>query len=422
MVDFPTKELQTTGSAPSVGEPTRAEPSRLSFEPAPQFRKTPLQDDSDTAPARGKRIAVLIVAYNAASTLLSVLKRITPNVWNNVEEVVILDDASRDATYEAVVGLKTLLHLPKLTVVKHPKNLGYGGNQKAGYRYMIGRGFDVVVLLHGDGQYAPEILSHLYAPVVRGETDAVFGSRMMRTYGGALKGGMPLYKYVGNRILTAMENRALDLKLTEFHSGYRAYSLAALQQIEMSQMTDDFHFDTEIIIKLAHQGFRIREVAIPTYYGAEICHVNGMTYARDVARAVWRYRQTAGAVRPHPEFEEYWVHYPLKQARYSSHDYVTRMVRGSLKVLDVGCGHGYVAEQLAESGCRVTGMDSLPEPDRLSAMEAYVQCDLSQGLEGGLGRLETKPYDRVLLLDTLEHLPEAEKVLSTAFRIYSDVF
>ena len=305
----------------------------LPFEPAPMFRKTLLQDDSETAQARGKKIAVLIVAYNAASTLLSVLKRITPNVWSNVEEVVILDDASRDVTYEAVVGLKTLLYLPKLAVTKHPKNLGYGGNQKAGYRYMIERGFDIVVLLHGDGQYAPEILSHLYAPLVRGEADAVFGSRMMRTYGGPLKGGMPLYNYVGNRILTAMENRALDLKLTEFHSGYRAYSLAALKQIEMSQMTDDFHFDTEIIIKLKHQGFRIREVAIPTYYGDEICRVNGMRYARDVARAVWRYRQTAGAVRSHPEFEEYWVRYPLKEAWYSSHDHVTRMVRLSTKLV-----------------------------------------------------------------------------------------
>ena len=405
--------------APAVSNPTAVRVPPLPFEPAPKFRMTPLQDDSDTAPACGKKIAVLIVAYNAASTLLTVLKRITPNVWSNVEEVVVLDDASGDATYEAVVGLKTLLHLPKLTVIKHPNNLGYGGNQKAGYRYMIERGFDVVVLLHGDGQYAPEILSHLYAPLVHGQADAVFGSRLMRTYGGPLRGGMPLYKYVGNRILTAMENRVLGMKLTEFHSGYRAYSLAALKQIEMTHMTDDFHFDTEIIIKLRHQGFRIREMAIPTYYGDEICRVDGLKYARDVTRAVWRYRQTAGAVRPHPEFEEYWVHYPLKEARYSSHDHVTRMVRGPLNVLDVGCGHGYVAERLAESGCRVTGVDALVEPDRLLAMDAYVRCDLSQDL-GGLELLEPNDYDRVLLLDVLEHMPAAEPLLEQSRRLLKD--
>jgi 2-polyprenyl-3-methyl-5-hydroxy-6-metoxy-1,4-benzoquinol methylase len=390
------------------------EAAQLVFEPAPMFRKTALQDDSETAIAGGKRIAILIVTYNAASTLLAVLKRITPNVWRNVEEVVVFDDASQDVTYEAVVGLKTLLHLPKLRVIKHEKNLGYGGNQKAGYRYLIERGFDIVVLLHGDGQYAPEILSHLYAPLVRGDADAVFGSRMMRTYGGPLQGGMPLYKYVGNRILTRLENWVLGMKLTEFHSGYRAYSLASLKRIEMRNMTNDFHFDTEIIVKLKHQGFRIKEVPIPTYYGGEICHVNGMRYAGDVVRAVWRYRRTVASVRSFPEFEEYWARYPLKVARYSSHGYVMRIVRGAIDVLDIGCGHGYLSARLSEGGCRVTGVDVLPEPERLTAMEAYVECDLARGMDDALGRLRVHGYDRVLLLDVLEHLPEAEQILRHA--------
>jgi 2-polyprenyl-3-methyl-5-hydroxy-6-metoxy-1,4-benzoquinol methylase len=390
------------------------EATRLVFEPAPMFRKTALQDDSETALAGGKRIAILIVTYNAASTLMAVLKRITPNVWRNVEEVVVFDDASNDVTYEAAIGLKTLLHLPKLRVIKHEKNLGYGGNQKAGYRYLIERGFDIVVLLHGDGQYAPEILSHLYAPLVRGEADAVFGSRMMRTYGGPLQGGMPLYKYVGNRILTTLENWVLGMKLTEFHSGYRAYSLATLKRIEMENMTSDFHFDTEIIIKLKHQGFRIKEVPIPTYYGGEICRVNGMQYAGDVVRAVWRYRRTVASARPFPEFEEYWARYPLKVARYSSHGYVMRIVRGALDVLDIGCGHGYLSARLSEGGCRVTGVDVLPEPERLAAMEAYVQCDLARGMDDALGQLRVQGYDRVLLLDVLEHLPEAEQILQHA--------
>ncbi len=120
--------------------------------------------------------------------LATVLKRITPEVWRNVEQVVVFDDASQDSTFELAVGIQALTNLPKLKVLKHAKNLGYGGNQKAGYRYFIEQGFDIVVLLHGDGQYAPELLSHMYAPLVRGEADAVFGSRMMKDYGGPLKG------------------------------------------------------------------------------------------------------------------------------------------------------------------------------------------------------------------------------------------
>src|SRR5579883_921446 len=207
----------------------------LPFEPQPQFIPA-IADDSSLAQCRGKKIGILIVAYNALTTLTKVLKRITPDVWANVEEIAVFDDASQDSTFELAVGMKAMRDLAKLHVMRHPKNLGYGGNQKAGYRYFIERGFDVVVLLHGDGQYAPEILSQMYSPIVRGEADAVFGSRMMKNYGGALKGGMPLYKYAGNRILSAFENSALGMHLTEFHSGYRAYNLHALSKIDFSQM------------------------------------------------------------------------------------------------------------------------------------------------------------------------------------------
>src|SRR5215831_2388579 len=156
----------------------------LTYEPNPLFRPTPLQDDSALADCKGKRIGILIVTYNAVGTILRVLKRITPNVWKNVEEVVIFDDASPDPTYELAMGIKALTDIPKLKVLKHQKNLGYGGNQKAGYKYFIERGFDIVVLLHGDGQYAPEILAQMYHPLVEEKAAAVFGSRMMKTYGG----------------------------------------------------------------------------------------------------------------------------------------------------------------------------------------------------------------------------------------------
>jgi glycosyltransferase involved in cell wall biosynthesis len=258
-----------------------------------------------SADNRGKRVGVLVVAFNAVTTLATVLQRIPQDVWDNVEEVVVFDDASHDDTYTLAIGYKALTGLDKLTIVRNPRNLGYGGNQKLGYRYFLDKQFDAVVLLHGDGQYAPEVLSDLYAPLVAGEADAVFGSRMMKDYGGPRKGGMPLYKLVGNRILTKFENLSLGMHLSEFHSGYRAYSLKALAKIDLSKMTDDFHFDTEIIIKLHHQGFQILEVPIPTFYGDELCYVDGMKYARDVFRAVLRYRRSRSNGRVYPEFAEY---------------------------------------------------------------------------------------------------------------------
>ena len=368
---------------------------------------------------RGKRIGILIVAYNAVTTLKQVLTRITPQVWNNVEEIVVFDDASPDATYELAVGYKTLLNSNKLHVIKNQKNLGYGGNQKAGYHYLMEKGFDVVVLLHGDGQYAPEVLSHIYHPLVMEEADAVFGSRLMDDYGGPLKGGMPLYKYVGNRILTVFENWSLGMALTEFHSGYRAYSFAALRQIDLSRMTDQFHFDTEIIIKLQHQGFRIREVAIPTYYGGEICYVNGMRYAWDVAKAVIRYKATLRSTECFPEFQEYYVHYPLKQSKYSSHYYLRRLVGSNQDVLDLGCGEGFIASLIAERGNRLVGVDVLPQPKNLSAFEHYMSADLSmpEPLNGVVEQLNGKKFDRVLLMDILEHLPRPELLLRDCHRL-----
>lgn len=358
-----------------------------------------------------KKIGILIVAYNAVTTLVKVLNRIPAEAWANVEEVAVMDDASHDATYELAMGYKTVGQLDKLHVVRHERNLGYGGNQKAGYRYFMEKGFDVVVLLHGDGQYAPEILSHLYHPIVTGQADAVFGSRMMPDYGGPLRGGMPLYKYVGNRILTAFENRALGLRLTEFHSGYRAYSLHALSKIDFRHMTDDFHFDTEIIIKLHHQGFRILEVPIPTYYGDEICYVNGLKYAWDVAKAVRRYKRTVLSLEKFPEFAEYWTHYPVKESKYSSHDYARRWVGSKQSVLDIGCGEGFQAAEFAAMGNAVTGVDALESPKRADAFEQYLQADLRAGLQPLIGRLARKQFDKILLLDVIEHLSEPEKIL-----------
>ena len=176
-----------------------------------------------------------------------------------------------------------------LTVLRNPENQGYGGNQKIGFHYAIQRGFDFVALIHGDGQYAPERLPELIEPLAAGQADAVFGSRMLKK-GDARRGGMPFYKFVGNRILTTVQNRLLRANLSEWHSGYRIYATRALRRIPFHLNSNVFHFDTEIIIQLLLSGARLQEVPIPTYAGDEISHVNGMLYAKDAVVACLKAR------------------------------------------------------------------------------------------------------------------------------------
>lgn len=224
------------------------------------------------------RIGIFIIAYNAVNHLIKTIGRIPKEVYDQVEEIFVIDDCSTDNSYYAALGYKHEYKIDKLTVHRNRTNQGYGGNQKVGYKYAIERGFDIVVLIHGDGQYAPEALPALLEPLIKNEADMVFGSRMS-IGGAALKGGMPPYKYLGNRILTFIQNKLSGLKLSEYHSGYRLYSTAALKKIPFESFTNNWHFDTQIILAFAERKLRIAERPIPTYYGDEICHVNGIPYA-----------------------------------------------------------------------------------------------------------------------------------------------
>ncbi len=239
------------------------------------------------------KIGVLVVAYNAEAHLAATLDRVPADFAREVAAVLVADDASADDTYEigidyAQKSLRNGSGLP-IEVVRHPVNLGYGGNQKAGYRWAIESGIDIIVMLHADGQYAPEFLPQMVSPLLKGEADVVFGSRML-TPGEARRGGMPMYKFVGNRILTTYQNAVTGSKLSEWHSGYRAYSVEALKNVPFERNSDGFDFDTEIILQLIESSARIVEIPIPTFYGNEICHVNGLAYAWDVASRVTQYR------------------------------------------------------------------------------------------------------------------------------------
>jgi glycosyltransferase involved in cell wall biosynthesis len=235
-----------------------------------------------------KRIGIFIVAYNAEATLARVLERIPDEVVSKVAEIFVFDDCSQDNTYAIGRSYAEGAAAAKLTTHRNPVNLMYGGNQKRGYAYAIERGLDMVVLLHGDGQYAPEVMQRLLDPLERGQAQMVMGSRMLES-GAALRGHMPLYKYVGNRVLTTLQNQLLGTHFSEFHSGYRAYSCAALRTIDLGRLTNSWHFDTQIILEFLRRGYPIAEVPIPTYYGDEICHVNGVPYAYACVKATARF-------------------------------------------------------------------------------------------------------------------------------------
>jgi len=354
------------------------------------------------------RVLVFVIAYHAETTLRRTLERIPAAVFASYDcEVLVVDDASEDRTF--TIGHEYRREHPQLpiTVLRNTVNQGYGGNQKVGYTYAIRRGFDVVVMLHGDGQYAPEELPRMLAPVATGEADAVFGSRMMTAFG-ALRGGMPLYKYVGNRILSRTQNALLGTELSEFHSGYRAYRVDALASIKFLLDTNDFHFDTEIIIQLLEAKKRIVEIDIPTYYGDEICRVNGMKYAKDVMVSTTKtVLHRAGLLhqrRFDPDVEDDNAHYDLKLGYASSHQYAIDAVPSGAKVVDLGAGPGGVAKELVDKGCDVTVVDRHPVPEE-HGVKVKVQ-DLDDPLEVDIGE-----HTHVLMLDIIEHLKSPERFL-----------
>ena len=232
------------------------------------------------------RIAIFIPTYNAGQTLPVVLDRIPPEVKQEVEEIFVVDNASEDNTYLIGVGYKHAKGLQNLNIYKNPTNLGYGASQKISYQYAIDRGYDIVVMLHGDAQYAPEKIAYLLEPFRTGDADVVFGSRIA---GLPLKGGMPIHRFLGNKTLTAIENAVLDWNLSEFHSGFRIFSCEALRQVPFALCSNYYHFDTEILIQFKLKRLRVVERPIPTYYGDERCYVNIWRYGFSILGSLMEY-------------------------------------------------------------------------------------------------------------------------------------
>jgi len=228
-----------------------------------------------------KKVAVVLPAYNAALTLERTFNEIPRDV---VDDVILTDDASSDATVRIArdLGIHTLTH---------DRNLGYGGNQKTCYRAALARGADIVVMLHPDYQYSPRLVTAMASMIASGDFDVVLGSRILGK--GALVGGMPLYKYISNRVLTAAQNLFVNQKLSEYHTGYRGWSRAVLERLPLAACSNDFVFDNQMLVQAIHFGFRIGEISCPTKYFAEASSISfrrGVTYGMGVLRTSLAFR------------------------------------------------------------------------------------------------------------------------------------
>ncbi len=379
------------------------------------------ENKSESVPAaeNKKKVLIFIVCYNAESAIESVLDRIPKDIWESKSfctEILIIDDQSSDRTFYAAEDYASRHPEWNLTILYNPKNQGYGGNQKIGYCYAMKNGFDVVVLLHGDGQYAPEYLGQMIQPILDGEADVVFGSRMIHRLD-ALKGRMPLYKWVGNQVLTFIQNDIMKSHLSEFHSGYRAYSVAALASIPFEYNSNQFDFDTDIIIQLLDTQKRIKEIPIPTFYGNEISRVNGIKYAIRIIRACILSRIMRLGIYYHPKFN----YEPVSNYRYkgkfgypSSHRFALEQVRPGATVVDIGCGPGFMAEKLLLKDGKTISIDLQIQPQAQKSSWKCIEADVEQyDFDDDFGKV-----DYILALDIIEHLKSPERL----FRILRQRF
>jgi glycosyltransferase involved in cell wall biosynthesis len=356
------------------------------------------------------RVLILIVSYHAEQFIHAVLDRIPAAVWNSERfdvEVLIIDDQSKDETFARAVDYVRQHGRTNITVLYNPKNQGYGGNQKIGYHYAIDKGFDHVVLLHGDGQYAPEHLGAMIDPLLNNEADVVLGSRMINR-ADALRGKMPLYKWVGNQILTFCQNRILGTSLAEFHTGYRAFRVSSLASIPFERNSDYFDFDTDILIQLIDTGKRFVEIPVPTFYGEEVSRVNGLKYAGLIVRTSLLSRVMRLGIFYNPKFD-----YEIAKTRYapklgypSSHQFAIDYVRPGTTVLDIGCAPGCMSRELRGKQVQTIALDRAVDASTREHAATVIESDVET-----YDFSDRTKVDTVLLLDVIEHLMSPELFL-----------
>jgi len=357
------------------------------------------------------KILILITAFNVEKFVEKVIQRLPDQIKKEKDnvEILIIDDASKDDTLKKILLMKEKLKNMNITCLSNKENLGYGGNQKVGYYYAIKNNFDIVVLLHGDGQYSPELIMEMINPIKNNLADAVQGSRMIKKFN-ALKGGMPLYKFFGNLGLTTFQNILTNMKLSEYHSGYRAYRVNCLKKIPFNLNSNYFHFDTQILIQLNISKFKILEIPIPTFYGEEISSLKATSYGFAILRTTISYFVQKFGIFYDKKFnfinEEGPVKYVSKLNFLSTHKSAYELIDNHSNVLSIGCGEAYTEKKLTnDKQCSVDAIDEYQNDD-LNFLNSYKVLNLEKDK-----LVINKEYNYILFLDVIEHLSNPETFL-----------
>lgn len=233
-----------------------------------------------------KKVIVIMPAYNASKIIETVFQRVPKEAFDRISEFIVVNDGSKDNTQE-VVGKLTEKYR-KIKLINHEKNMGYGSAQKTGFKHALLDGADIVVLLHSDGQYAPEVILDMIKPIDEGRADVVGGSRLLG--GKALEGGMPLHKFLGNIFLTSLQNLVFRANIHSYHSGYKVYNRRALEKISFEKYSNEFYFDSEMLIGAIRNKLKIVDVPIPTRYDKDnVSYLNSFRYGIDVLNLIFRY-------------------------------------------------------------------------------------------------------------------------------------
>lgn len=355
---------------------------------------------------------VLITAFNVEKFLEDVVMRIPKEIKAFNPEILIINDFSSDNTLRKMNEIKNNIKHLKITCLSNKTNLGYGGNQKVGYHYAIKNNFDYVVMLHGDGQYAPESIIDMIKPLAENRCSAVQGSRMIKKLD-ALKGRMPFYKFFGNIFLTYIQNLLSGLKMSEYHSGYRAYSVNALKKIPFHLNSNYFHFDTQILLQLKVVNEKIFEIPIPTFYGEQISSLKSIQYGFAILKTTIIFFLQKFGIFHDIKFSfsngEGPSNYLSKLNFFSTHSVAFKKIKENSKILSIGCGNAHLEKELIKrKNCIIDGLDSydVKSLDFLNSFKVIKN-------DKEIFDLDFKEYDYILFLDVIEHLKKPEEFMNS---------
>ena len=372
-----------------------------------------------------KKLLILITAYNVENFIKKVINRIPHNELKKKfdYQILIIDDKSKDRTKEEIRKIKNEFNDLDIKCLFNKINQGYGGNQKIGYHYAIKFNFDYVVLLHGDGQYAPEKILEMLDPFEKFGVDAVQGSRMIKKFD-ALKGRMPIYKIIGNVSLTFVQNILTGLNLSEFHSGYRAYRVKSIKELPFQINSNHFHFDTEIFIQLKIAKKKIYELPIPTFYGKETSSLNTIQYGFAILNTTFKYFIQKFSIFYERKYDiknfdidlnsnnnKEKTNYVSKLSFLSTHSMSFSEIPNNSRVLSLGCGDAYVENKLKdEKNCYVVGFDNYLS-NGMKKLNDHKVVDLNNLILD----IDPNKFDFILCLDVIEHIVNPELFLKNLY-------